>query len=279
MKRFIIFICALFVFGTCHATTLNFQQPNGTTKQIELDTNKSTTPALAMRVGDTIYYANLIETTNCASGDACVSYGNKTYTVRDNSKYKVTITTTEMLAGDIFAFNIAAKGYFIVDWGDGKVDEIVRNDTEWTDYSHTYIDAGVHTIKIGGVATAYSLDTSWASIGFWGNKNIIGISGSLGAICPTIGDGTTIDSQPSFYEAFYDCTELTEISENLFSGVSGAATDMFALTFYGCTGLKGNSAKIGDKYLYEIYDDSVGPGCYYGATGLSDYDNIPDKWK
>ena len=83
-----------------------------------------------------------------------------------------------------------------------------------------------------------------------------------------------------FDETFYNCSELQSIPENLFAGISGpAATDMFAGTFVFCFSLTGPSARTNGQYLYEIWPDVSNLQTYMGATGLSDYDQIPSNWK
>ena len=74
---------------------------------------------------------------------------------------------------------------------------------------------------------------------------------------------------------------ITSIPENLFAGISGpVANSMFYSTFDSCTSLTGPSARINGQYLYEIWPDvSSYTSTYEGATGLSDYDQIPDNWK
>ena len=83
-----------------------------------------------------------------------------------------------------------------------------------------------------------------------------------------------------FASTFYN-TPITSIPENLFAGMSGPAAErMFFRTFYSCTSLTGPSARIDGQYLYEIWPDISGNMyTYSGATKLSDYDQIPDKWK
>ena len=254
MKRLLVFICALFVFGACHAATLNIQN-NGNKTKILLDTTQRTKPALAMRINGEIYYANLDKITSRTPGEIYVSYDGKTYAVKDNSKYKFTITTTEMPAGTEFRFEMSAAGNFTVDWGDGTVDKIVRTNTTLTTYSHEYKTSDVYKIGFDGLATGYSTSVI-STIRFYGNTNIIGISGSLGAIFPTIGTGVGSNSKPRFFETFYNCAKLVgNIPENLFNGVKGATNNMFCKTFYGCSGLTGE----------------IPPNLFSGISGAADY--------
>lgn len=81
------------------------------------------------------------------------------------------------------------------------------------------------------------------------------------------------------FSGTFENTPITSIPENLFGDISGAeAYGMFEKTFSNCTSLTGPSARIGGKYLYEIWPDYNG-WTYQNVTGLSDYDQIPYGWK
>ena len=86
-----------------------------------------------------------------------------------------------------------------------------------------------------------------------------------------------------FYRTFYNCQNLTAIENGVFGNLGGSAQNqMFSEMFYRGYALRGDSAKIGDKYFYEIWPDAtknqVG-AMYMGATELSDYADIPSVWK
>ena len=146
-----------------------------------------------------------------------------------------------------FNFNISASGEFTVDWGDGTVETIVKNNTTETNYSHNYVKADVYTIGLSGQATAYSADTTTikfhsSSVNTVYHKDanaekIVSIDGSLGAIFGTLPDG----GQPRFSGTFYNAYNMTgSIPANLFAGISGAPSSyMFYSTFYNCSGLTG----------------------------------------
>ena len=184
-----------------------------------------------------------------------------------------------------FGLDFSAAGTFYVDWGDGTSEIIKKTDTETISYFHDYGSKnGVYTVKIGGKATNYG-DMSvfqfnglydWCS-SIW--DGIVQIDGSLGAIFSTLSDGT----QPIFSYVFSDSHNLEgTIPENIFDGIHGDLRDgMFSFAFAD-TPLTGPSARINGKYLYEIWPDAtcnqVG-GMYQSATGLDDWDNIPDVWK
>ncbi len=83
---------------------------------------------------------------------------------------------------------------------------------------------------------------------------------------------------------FQRCTNITEIPVGLFGDISGdMAASMFAATFDDCTKLAGPSARNPDgEYLYNQFPDATTTQVkimYRGATGLSDYDDIPTAWK
>lgn len=220
-----------------------------------------------------------------------------------------TITTTSDTSS--FAIVISAAGRFYVDWGDGDIETITKTDTDekYITHDYGYYNNDTYTIKIGGKATAYS--DAYAAIRFDYVEATEKISGSLGAIFPTLADG----SQPNFNRTFFNHTNLTSLPEGLFTGIKGAPTDgmfqgtfawcenltgeiplgffgdlagkpanyMFVETFSGCSGLTGPSARNPDgTYLYNVFpsvtSDNVG-GMYTDVTELSDYNDIPDDWK
>ncbi len=162
---------------------------------------------------------------------------------------KFTVTTTEIAGGGEFKFLMTAIGTFYVDCGDGGTlsgtgasgKTIVRTTNTEATYTCTYNDAGVKTIRFGGVASRYH-SGAVAAIRFNGGTPtlVAGISGSLGAIFPTMGVGAVL--QPSFRNTFNGCAKLTgSIPENLFSGISGApVSTMFQQTFTGCSNLTGS---------------------------------------
>ena len=174
------------------------------------------------------------------------------------------IITTFMDAGTEFSFKISAAGEYTIDWGDGNVESIVKTDTEDMTFSHTYTSGGVHTIGIGGDATEYYTSPNGSSeqpaISFENNTNVAKLVGSLGAIFG--GSATSM-----FNRTFANCTSLTEIPENLFSGQRSGADRMFYGTFSGCTSLTEVPAN-----LFSGITDSAEYMFYYtfdGCTSLT----------
>ena len=196
-----------------------------------------------------------------------------------------------------FNFELSASGTFYVDWGDGTVDTIEKNDVNNQSFSHTYETAGTYVVKLGGRATGYNQDkvfdgelTALADdavvygapdenynyvpvISFAGNDYLAKIEGSLGKIFPTLPGGI----QPRFVFTFAQCSNLSgTIPDELFSGISGAPADfMFYGTFAGCVGLMG---AIPEKLFGDI-SGAPATGMFYGTfsdcTGLTGA--IPEK--
>lgn len=88
-----------------------------------------------------------------------------------------------------------------------------------------------------------------------------------------------------FCGTFNNVSKLQSIPENLFNPALKNATPQdksLDRTFYICRNLTGDSAKIDGEYLYDIWPNATTAQVsrmYQGATGLSDYANIPAAWK
>lgn len=171
---------------------------------------------------------------------------------------KFSMTLTAMSAGDSFAFNIVAKGDFYVRWGDGApVEKISAANLTAKYFSHTYISAasaGTITIELSsenvtGYVTSHGTAASYGTLNFsptngaTSKTKIKSLGGSLGALFPTYGAGTSLGQQPFFAQTFSGATALESIPSGLFSGLTGdissSGTYMFYRTFYGCTNLRG----------------------------------------
>ena len=163
------------------------------------------------------------------------------------------ITTTNLSSDIGVGFILTAAGQFYVDWGDGDVEYIERAtvDVENVLYTHTYEEGGVYTIHFGGLATEYRyLDPNdpepqysmmdMAAINFGMGKlpgvaslsaYIASVSGSLGAIFPTLNNGANLSDNPAFIGTFAVSPYLRSVPADLFSGVTKASAAMFAMTF------------------------------------------------
>ena len=230
------------------------------------------------------YLLGMVDIANARLGAVTTSYGTGEYAtvgaVSKNTADKAIKTliqkpiefpfaATTTADTTTFSFSITASGTFYVDWGDGgDVDKYVKTNTGSQTISHTYTTAGAYTVRLGGRAKGYYEVNTPAAISFSSNKNLAGISGSLGEIFPTLADG----SQPRFYRTFYNCTNLTgSIPEILFTGITGAPTrSMFEWMFYGCRGLTGSIpaglfSGISGAPAPNMFDNTFG-GCS-GLTG------------
>ena len=208
------------------------------------------------------------------------------------AKFSVNITATK---NGRLTFYINASGTFYVDWGDGSNIETVNNTTAQRSQlgAHKYSAAGNYVLRIGGLATGYNsaVNSSGSTISFYSSGNtqsmnmITGISGSLGALFPTINGGTSTTTQPHFNSLFRNCSNLAgTIPENLFQGISGPATEsMFEYAFSGTklsgyvpynlfSGITGNPTH---EMYYVFYNTStLATTCPTGTTQyITGYEN------
>ena len=198
------------------------------------------------------YLLGMVDIANARLGAVTTSYGTGEYAtmgaVSKNTADKAIktliqkqiefpfSTTVTIFSGKKYDFEISAAGTFYIDWGDGSAPEkVVKNDTTKQNFSHTYDANGTYTVKLGGRATAYSVND--AAVSFEEDYNTQdsyyysnAIAGCLGKIFPTLANG----SQPLFKNTFF-YHQITSIPDGLFNGVHGApVADMFAGTFNRC---------------------------------------------
>ena len=97
--------------------------------------------------------------------------------------------------------------------------------------------------------------------------------------------------EKNMFTSAFSATGISSIGSPLFDDLSAGfnipgSNRGFDGMFKNCVNLTGESAKMrlsdgSIKFLYEVYPDAtyqqVG-ACYYGDTGLSDYDNMPRNW-
>ena len=171
--------------------------------------------------------------------------------------------------GDDFTFYVAAVGTLYIDWGDGYIEtKTLSNNNLNQRMAMTrkfYDTQDAYTIRLSGNFSAYpKKNTSYSNAvfslygGYGTPEYLYGISGSLGALFPTLDSSANSgnsSNQPMFWGTFRGATNLKgPIPANLFTGISGTATKyMFREMFYDCTNL--------DGYIpYNLFD---------GITGLS----------
>lgn len=174
-------------------------------------------------------------------------------------QFTMTVSSDDPASGFDFEFNYAAQGTMYIDWDDGYVQTKTTTSTTAASVSRRLYKRS--TIRLSGTFTAYNSNTYATSATFriYDNANnksyLRGISGSLGALFPSINGGTTTSTQPMFYRAFKGCTNLEgQLPAELFNGIVGPARQyMFYEMFSGCTKLSG--------YIpYNLFD---------GITGIS----------
>ena len=154
--------------------------------------------------------------------------------------------------GDDFTFYVSALGTLYIDWGDGYTETKTLGNNNLNNrmaLTRKFYDTQeCYTIRLSGNFTQYpKKDTNYSNavISIYGGyatpEYLYGISGSLGALFPTLDDGTSATDQPLFYSAFSGATNLRgPIPSTLFNGIRGKArTRMFNEMFYGCTSLNG----------------------------------------
>ncbi len=197
------------------------------------------------------------------NGGATTDYGNGAYatlaaadTVATNTavdtlvKFEPKFFMTTNTNVSVFKMDIVGAGRFYIDWGDGTSQVLNHTDTmDYTELAHKYDVAGQYEIKMGGRATGYYVDDDGYTIApiiTYNNlrrqeSDIARIRGSLGAIFPTIGDGSAPGSQPSFEAVFKYAKNLKgEIPAELFDGVHGQPSmNMFKELFANCSSLEG----------------------------------------
>ena len=218
----------------------------------------------------------------CSSNQIDIGNGNC-----ENAKF--TITTTNLPANTDFKFKMYAAGVFYIDWGDGNVQTIDRtNNTTGTQYTHTFTAADTYTIKFGGLATGYpSGDSEAITFGNYRGAQtpelIASISGSLGAIFPSLSSYSSNIYQPKFIGTFHSATHITSLPANLFEGVSSESNWRFFYTFFGCTGLtsipsglfSGTTGHSAGSF-YGVFEYCTGltslpPGLFSGISGAAVY--------
>ena len=112
------------------------------------------------------------------------------------------------------------------------------------EFCHEYTSAAnTRTITLTGETYGYFQSTLeeliytvyFAGYGDDGLVNITSVSGSLGAVFPTLNNGIGANDNPSFFLTFA-YTSLAEIPSGLFDGVTKTAPLLFAQTFYNVAG-------------------------------------------
>ena len=231
------------------------------------------------------------------------------------------------------------EGKFEVDWGDGTtgVDDMFLSQADMKIAStETYVakyspDAGTgtphiyyetnkeYTVTITGKCTRISSGMDEVTqekiieVLQWGETGLeyinLGNCNNLRKIAsPSENSFINIEAEYGFAGAFFYCTSLTEIPEDLFSNCSQvkdfSATfaycsglekipenlfancsnvEVFEGTFAFCENLTGNAINLWQRVPNGANNDYIGipegQGCYYECEKLNDYYEIPGYWR
>ena len=229
--RFLTFSCMLrtFSFAQGQIATVDYvHQKILTEKGIDVGYNQTPIPELSsthylMRQIDraneilndrqTSTYAEDPQWMDAAlmSKEGADKYIDKLIKYDGPDEFYITISGTRT-----FKFTITAPGQYTIDWGDGVVQPSTGGGK-----SHTYPTNGEYTITVSGEATSYrSASSSNSAITFDTTSNrayIRKITGKMGRVFKTLQNGIN----PGFADMCYGCTNLTEISPDLFDGITG----------------------------------------------------------
>ena len=201
-----------------------------------------------------------------------------------NKDYKVTITgkCTEIYN----AYGINDNILEIIQWGE-------------TGLEYISLRGSINLRKIASPTEKSFKKITYFLYGFYGCESLTNIPEDLFANCPNV---------TTFKSTFEECTSLTRIPENLFANCPNVTTfestfedcisltsipeDLFAncpnvkdftYTFCRCTGLTGEPIKLWERVPNGSTNDYKGipdgKGCYCDATGLNNYENIPEYWR
>ncbi len=210
-------------------------------------------------------------------------YTEHTYPEK-NKEYIVTITgkCTKLYNDEYENGNILE----IIQWGETGLEEVC-------------LDGCTKLRKIASPTEKSFEKITDFSCTFAGCTSLTSIPSTLFANCPnvttfelTFEDCTSLTSIPStlfancpnatsFERTFCYCKSLTSIPENLFANCPNVTN--FRGTFYECTGLTGEPIKLWKRVPNGSTNNYIGEpdgyGCYYNATGLNNYENIPEYWR
>ena len=191
--------------------------------------------------------------------------------VTDKAKeFRYTVNTTKVSTSNATAsipFS-TSSATLSVDWGDGTVNSAT---------THTYSSPGTYQIAVDSSDwSATTMLTSSGNVTSSGNPQLYYFRNTLISV-----DGPIYQpfANAGFSYAFYKCTKLTSLPEEMFSYCTNAST--FSYCFYGCTSLttlpanlfKGcNSAATFSYCFYGCSSLTTIPGnIFSGCTGVTNF--------
>lgn len=200
---------------------------------------------------------------------------NAAYAVQGSGSFSVTLNTGAGSGTYRFSFAISGIGAFRVDCGTGgtlstsgtQSGTITKNTSAVTNVRCSYTKSTTNrTVTfIGSQTNVTAYDASLPVLRFTTPTTIVGFSGSIGRVFPTIDGGLTngmpdATKQPSFEKMFTSASDTYAsgmtgtIPSDFFAGVTGLArSNMFNGTFAGCSSLTGG----------------IPAGLFSGITGIA----------
>ncbi|MCL2757974.1 MAG: hypothetical protein FWE64_01485 [Alphaproteobacteria bacterium] len=188
---------------------------------------------------------NMGPTTNYCESEYATTQAANVEAVKNAAERLITFAPrfwlhlTDVKAGEEFSFRIdAVHGTYSVNWGDGTPPQILHMTPATA--RRTFTQDGDYVIGLGGFTSAHGLLEIRSSITFENSPlraKVTKLEGDLGAVFPTIGDGSGATLRPRFINTFRGFTGLTEIPETLFAGIERTGATMFQGTFADCTNL------------------------------------------
>ncbi len=256
-------------------------------------------------------YANIVQNDSTKNKSAQMPPQQIEHTYPEiNKDYKVTITgkCTKLYNG-YENDNILE----IIQWGETGLEDVklagcinlrkIASPTEKsfekiTDFSYGFYESiSLTSIPEDLFANCPNVTTFYGT--FAECTSLTSIQSTLFANCPnvttfeaTFVDCTSLTSIPStlfancpnvttFEVTFAGCTSLTSIPSTLFANCLYVTN--FVGTFYKCTGLTGEPIKLWKRVQNGSTNNYIGEpdgcGCYYKATELNNYENIPEYWR
>ena len=191
-----------------------------------------------------------------------------------------------------------------VDWGDGTVESLSGyDDAKWT---HEYATAGDYNVTISGtfekiyfndggdrlklIAIPNLGSVGWKSfyLAFYGCANLLSVAGGDTSLVDSFGyafrgcsslvtldsSGWNTSSVVSFYLAFYGCSSVITLDT---SGWNTSSVETFAAAFRDCSSL--TSYMPPAKFWDRVPAVPEHTECFYEATNIVNYADIPADWK
>lgn len=173
-----------------------------------------------------------------------------------------------------FVVTVKGECHFIGVWCEGVTKDKIIEVLQWgeTGLDEIYLYDCPNLRKIASpTENSFSNMTNF-DLAFENCTSLTSIPADLFENCPAV---------TSFLKTFAGCSGLTGIPTNLFANCPSVTC--FESTFTNCSGLTGNAPdlwnRVQDGETNWYVGTPNGLNCFYGCTGLLNYENIPEYWK